>query len=374
MQSSLSRLRILAVVVLAVTIAASRPGRAADALSTIPGQAAAGLYLQEWSQFLWGLLSSQTGTFPIWEDPVENPDGTWTASFRADDGTVGFWTWFPGDSVLIEMTLPDGTSQTIEREPPIDSPDYTVTTKIYHVRSSDGFARDYTRVYDDRGTKDEATDDWMQYSGTGVLPNGVSQSFTATATGGWVEVVSTQSDGSTYSMIVPLAPMVALPRMVPDLTRITSGTYTDPATAMQFTLTATPKFPLRWAAMRTEVAGGVTGTLSLNADFSALGQLEVDGALAALVCWTRDGEVQSCDLTGQNVQMGPAGATLDFLRYRWQTRKAMNWPMPGASTPPTRYRGPLRRPRLPPGDRGRRMRTAPSDGASTRDRGESRLR
>jgi hypothetical protein len=374
MQSSLRRFTFLAVVVLTVSVATSRPGRAADALSTIPGQAAAGVYLQEWSQFLWGLLASQTGTLPVWGDTVHYPDGSSSMSFEAPDGTVGLKTQFPDHSFLIEMTLPDGTSQTIEIEPRTGSPDGNVKISVFHVTSSDGFDLNYTRLQDGGGTRWDATDDWMQLWGIGVLPNGLSQSFTVTATDVRAEVESTQSDGSTYSMSVPLDPDPDLPKMLPDFTEVTSGTYTDATTAMHFTLAATPKFPLRWAAMLTDVEGGVTGALSLNADFSALGQLEADGMLAALVCWTRGGNVQACDLTGQNVQMGPAGAALDFLRYRWQTLTALGEPNPGASSPPTRYRRHLRRPRLPPADRGRRMRAAPSDGPSTGDRRESRLR
>jgi hypothetical protein len=360
MQSSLRRFMFLVVVLLTVSIATSRPVGAADALWSVPGQAAAGMYLQDWSQFLWGLLASQTGTFPTWEDAVEQADGSSTARFWADDGTEGRMTWFPDNSSLIEMDLPDGTSQTILMESPISDPDEIVTINMFHIRSSDGFARDYTRVFDSGEITWDASDDWMQYSGAGVLPNGLRQSFTVTATGGRAEVESTQSDGSTYTMSVPLDPFAALPRMLPDFTKVASGTYTDPTTAMEFSLTSTPTFPGRWAALLTDVEGGVAGTLSLNEDFSAVGQLEADGMLAALVCWTHDGDVQVCDLTGQNVQMGPAGAALDFLRYRWQTLTALNAPVSSASSPSTWSRRPSRRPRVPFGPWHRGMRTAPS--------------
>lgn len=364
MQSSLRRFTFLAVIVLTVIIATPRPGRAADALWSVPGQAAAGMYLQEWSQFLWGLLARQTGTLPSWQDQVDNPDGSSSWSFSAPDGTLGLLTAWPDGAVLVEMVLPDGTSQTILQEPPTSNPDRTVWTTVLHVTSSDGFALDYTRVHDGRGTWWDASDDWMHLWGTGVLPSGLSQSFTLTATGGMAELESTQCDGSAYTMSVPLDPAVPLPDMLPDFTKVTSGTYTDPTIAMEFTLTSTPAFPLRWAALLTDVAGGVTGTLSLNADFSAVGQLEADGMLAALVCWTRDGDVQVCDLTGQNTQMGPAGAALDFLRYRWQTLTALGAPNLGASSPSARLRRPVSRPRLPPAHWGRRLRTAPSGGAS----------
>jgi hypothetical protein len=364
MQSSLRRFGSLAVVVLTVSVATSRSGRAADALWSVPGQAAAGVYLQEWSQLLWGLLARQTGTLPTWGEEIENPDGSSSWTFSALDGTRGLQIIREDGSGLVKIDLSDGTSQTILWDSPISSPDGAVTTVVYQLTSNDGTALDYTCVYDHRGT-DYASDDWMHIWGAGVLPAGLSQSFAATATGGRAELESWQSDGSTYSMSVPLDPNVPLPDMLPDFTKITCGTYTGPTTAMEFTLTSTPAFPGRWAALLTYVEGGVTGTLALNADFSAVGQLEADGVLAALVCWTRDGDVQVCDLTGQNVQMGPAGAALDFLRYRWQTLSALNAPSPGASSPATRLRRPFRRPRLPRDHWGSRMDTAPSTGSST---------
>ncbi|MFB3882798.1 MAG: hypothetical protein ACE149_16150 [Armatimonadota bacterium] len=360
MQASL-RVPIAAVIIaVAVTTATPPESRASDAFSTIPAQAAAGAYLQEWSQFMWGLLARQTGTLPTWGDPVQNADGSSSWSFSAPDGTLGLLTAWPDGAVRVDIVLPDSSSETILQEPPTSSPDLSVTTILFHVASSDGFALDYTRVHDDRGTWWDSSDDWMQLSGTAVLPDGLTQSFTATVQDGTEQIESTQSDGSTFRMSVPLDPNEALPETLPDFTKAASGSYADATTALQFTLSATPKFPLRWAALLSDVEEGITGALSLNADFSARGQLEEDGMLAALVSWTRDGHVQAYDLTGRNVQMGPAGAALDFLRYRWQTLAALGAPTPGASGPYTRSR------RLPRGPRplrpywGRRIHTAPS--------------
>src|SRR3989337_2117051 len=64
--------------------------------SAAPGQVAAALLIQEWSQILWGLVTSQTGTQPpSFGEPVFNPDGSVTQSFTTADGTELTLTAFP---------------------------------------------------------------------------------------------------------------------------------------------------------------------------------------------------------------------------------------------------------------------------------------
>jgi hypothetical protein len=162
------------------------------------------------------------------------------------------------------------------------------------------------------------------------LPGGLTQTFQALTAAGRADIQSTQSDGSTFTLTVPLA----FPDFIlPDFSQETIGTYADPDRTMSFSLISTPRYASRWAALVSDTGDGLAGTFSLNGDFSGAGQLEeinVSGqTLAALMSWTQEGEVQVYLLTGQNLYMGPAGAALDFLQHRWQTLAALLAPAPG---------------------------------------------
>ncbi len=332
-----------AIGVLAAVLIGPAQVRAADPLSTIPAQVTAAVYIQEWGQIMWGLLVSQTGTQPSsYGDPVFNPDGSVSQSFIAPDGTIAIQTGFLDGSARIEITLPDGTSQTILQSVPVDFGH--ISTRGYHVTSSDGLAVDYTLVWDTRGTLD-MSDDRQESSGSAVLPDGLTQVFSAVLDGGRVDLQSTQSDGSTFSMSVP---MLAPNFIHPDFSQAAIGSYSDSNAALEFSLMWTPVYQSRWAALVMDLGEGLVGTYSLNADFSGTGQLEDSGELLALVSWTRLGEIHAYSLTGSNMQMSPTEAALDFLRHRWQTLSGLYGPGMSSSLMPNRPRWlfKMSRPRL----------------------------
>ena len=61
-----------------------------------PAQVAAAMYVQQWSQILWGLVTMQTGTqAPTVGNPVPNPDGSVSQRFTAADGTEWVMTAYP---------------------------------------------------------------------------------------------------------------------------------------------------------------------------------------------------------------------------------------------------------------------------------------
>jgi len=346
------RFEVCVVALLTAVLVGSSEGRASDPVATVPGQVAAAVYVQEWGQILWGLVTSQTGTQPAsWGDPIFNPDGSITQTFSAADGTQAVFTFFPDGSVRIDMTLPDGATQTISQSPPVFD-GVSVTTTNWTVTSNRGLAVNYSSAVDDRGTWWDMSDDTTQLSGSAVLPGGVTQTFTALTAAGRTDLQSAQSDGSTFTLSVPLA----FPDYVlPDFSQVTSGTYADPNLSTSFTLTSTPANPFRWAALLFDLGGGYAGVFSLNSDFSGFGQLEDSlQSVLALASWTQDGDVHVYLLTGQDFHMGPAGAALDFLRYRWETLTALLGPAPGSRPAGhgfRRFRGAPRlrggRPRLP---------------------------
>jgi len=321
-----------AVALLALTVAGGSQGRASDPIETVPSQTAAAVYIQEWGQILWGLVTNQTGTQPAsFGDPIFNPDGSVTQSFTAADGTQAVMTFYADGSVRIDITLPNGVTQTILQAPPTFD-GVSRTTTNWTVSSSGGLSVNYTSIVDDRETWWDISDDTTQLAGSAVLPGSLTQTFTALTAAGRTDLQSTQSDGATFTLSVPLA----FPDFVlPDFSQEASGTYSDPGFAMSLRLTSTPANPSRWAALLFDLGGGLTGTFSLNNDFSGFGQLDDSSlgaqTLAALVSWTQDGDVQVYLLSGQDFHMGPAGAALDFLRYRWETLTALLAPAPGVS-------------------------------------------
>jgi hypothetical protein len=356
MKRVLGRFSLCSIALLALVLAGHSECRAlGDPTATVPSQVAAAVHLQQWSQVLWGLVTSQTGAQPpSFGQPISNPDGSVTQSFVTADGTEVVLTTFSDGSARMDIFFVDGTIQTVLQSVPIFD-GVSKTTIDWSVTSSDGLSVHYTSVVDDRGTPFDISDDITQLDGSSVLPGGATQTFSVLTAGGQTEVQSSQSDGSTFALQVPLA----LPDFTaPDFSQEASGTYADSSLTMDFTLASTPIYPFRWAALLSDVGDGLTGTFSLNSDFSGSGQLEESDpwgqTLEALVSWTQSGESQVYSLTGQDLHMGPAGAALDFLEHRWETLTALMAPAPGVSMMYHRPRwfpsGPrprVNRPRLP---------------------------
>jgi hypothetical protein len=203
------------------------------------------------------------------------------------------------------------------------------------------------------------SDDTTQLTGAATLPGGITQTFTASTAAGRTDLQSAQSDGSAFTLSVPLA----FPDfLLPDFSQPSVGTYSNPDVTMSFTLTSTPMNPTRWAALLFDLGEGFAGVYSLDSDFSGFGQLEDDlQSVLALVSWTQDGDVHVYSLDGQDLHMGPAGAALDFLRNRWQTLTALLAPAPGASWSNGRLPRSRQLPRLRVGRRNppRALRVAP---------------
>jgi hypothetical protein len=333
MKRSLESLCVCAAALALSVLSGSSQGRAEDPLSVAPSQVSAALHVQQWGQILWGLVTTQTGTqTPSFGEPVFNPDGSVSQSFTTADGTEVTLTGYPDGSVLLHIVLPDGTTQTVSQSVPVFD-GVSVTTTDWSVTSSDGLSVDYTSFVDDRGTIFDMSDDITELIGTAVLPEDVNQEFNVLTADGWTDVYSTQSDGSTFTLSVPLR---APEFMFPDLTQEAAGTYTGPGFSMDFVLAPTPVYPDRWAAILSDASGGVRGDFSFERDFSGFGQLYETrtwgDVLAGLLSWSQDGEVHVYLLSGQDRSMGPAGAALDYLEHRWQTLTALLAPAPGAGT------------------------------------------
>ena len=83
-------------------------------VKSVPGQSATALYIQQWGQILWGLVSNQTGTqTPTFGDPVFNPDGSISQSFTTADGTEVILTSYMDGSARLDITLPNGVTQVV---------------------------------------------------------------------------------------------------------------------------------------------------------------------------------------------------------------------------------------------------------------------
>ncbi|MCJ7751225.1 MAG: hypothetical protein MUQ65_09040 [Armatimonadetes bacterium] len=347
MKLTQGRLCASATTLLILVLVAGLAGQAAEPLSMVPEQVSAALYVQHWSQILWGMVTSQTGTeTPSFGEPVLNLDGSISQSFRAADGTQSILTAFPDGSARVDIVLPEGTSQTVLQSVPVFD-GVSITTMDWWVTSSEGLLVEYQSAVDDRQTIFDMSDDITELVGSAVLPGGITQEFYVLSADGMTDVQSTQSDGSTFTLSVPLA----LPDFsYPDFSQNAVGTYSGTDFSVHFVLTATPKFPFRWAALLSDLGGGAAGTFSLHSDFSGFGQLTESNAwgetLVALVAWTQYGKIDVYLLDGQDRYMGPSGAALDFLENRWQTLAALLAPAPGGSASVNRHDRLRRAPRV----------------------------
>ncbi len=275
------------------------------------GQAAAILYVQQWSQILWGLVNSQTGAGPPDFDVSFTPDGE-RYDVRYPDGTTQVVR-------MMHQTIFDPPSPPFPNPPP---PNQTLTDD-WEVTSSRGLLVTYQTVVDIGLDPWDILDDTTTLTGSAVLPGGVTQQSTGLTAAGQSAVESEQSDGSKFTMTAPLF------FIWPDMSQPTTGTYESRKHNIQFTLASTVDVPTRWARMSSDFGGGLTGEFTLNPDLSGSGQLVRDGEVVALVSWTRAGEVSVSLVTGANSAAGPAGAALDFLTHLWLTREALLLPAPG---------------------------------------------
>jgi hypothetical protein len=322
--------RLLGLACLAAMVGGCSAGaprwQGAASSSSASGQVASALFVQQWGQILWGLVTSQTGTqTPTFGDPIFNPDGSVSQSFTSADGTTGIITVFPDGSARLDIVWPEGGTQTVLQSVP-EFDGVSKTTIQWQITSSDGLSVEYTSIVDDRGTPFDMTDDITELQGLSLLPRGLTQQFEVATTGGQTEVQANQSDGSAFTLTAPLAPPVLA---YPDFPQPTAGTYSSPGFDIQFVLASTGGDPSRWASMSSDLGGGVTGEFSLNADFSGSGQLTQSGELLALLSWTRTGETDVRYLTAESSDASPAGAAVDYLTHRWQTLTALLAPAPG---------------------------------------------
>lgn len=315
-----------ALVVLAGCSSGGVGGTASVGAEFAPAQIAAGLYVLQWSQILWGLQASQTGSQqPVFGPPVVNPDGSISQTYTGPDGTAAVITALTDGTVRLELTYPDGRTQTVlQGVPEFDG--VSRTSIDWEVTSADGSIVRYTSVVDDRGTIFDRTDDTAELSGAAELPDGLRQQFEVATAEGRTRLTSRQSDGSVFRLDAPLkAPNLS----APDFARPTTGSYALGGMTVEFALSAGAAAPWRWTRMASSAAGGLSGEFALAADFAGSGRVLQDGRLVALPSWEPDGEAQVNWVSARSSETAPAGAVLDYLAHRWQTLAALLAPAPG---------------------------------------------
>jgi hypothetical protein len=326
MKAKLGPVYLLAFAGLAAVVAGCSSGGlggpVASGTDSASGQVACALFIQQWGQTLWGLVTSQTGgQRPTLGKPVQHYD--------PDTGEP--------DYIALEITFADGSWQLVKQLTP-EFDGVSKTTINYDITSSAGLMANYTVVIDDKGTQTEGEDDTFELAGTSVLPDGKTQDFEAFTEmqesvnyeQGATVLESRQSDGSTFTIDMPLG-LNRVGETVPDFSRTATGTYTSPDFNIVYELDSTTVFPSRWAALSTDFQGGVTGRFSLGPDFSGSGRLLQDSQAFALLSWTPTGKTRLNYLSAGSGAASPAGAAVDYLTHRWLTLQAAMGPAPGVS-------------------------------------------
>lgn len=331
MKRTVMLLRVLMVIVPVMGLAGHCGSAAINAVSSASGQVTAAVYVQQWSQILWGVVSNQTGTQePSFSDPVENPDGSWTWTLTAADGTYASVTNYADGTARMDLVLPNGTTQTVTQS--ADRGDgWAIIITDWTLTSSDGLSVQYTSTTDLGEVEEyDQADDTVDLVGSSILPKGITQTFEVHTIPNLTSVRSVQSDGSTFTLEVPLTDIDFLP----DYSRNATGTYVSRAFNIAFTLTHIEDNPNLWSVVLSRLGPKLTGEFSLNGDFSGYGQLietlsRGRRKLSAVVSWKQYGESQVYPLSGRRSQTRPAGAALAYLQHRWQTLAALMGPAPG---------------------------------------------
>ena len=293
------------------------------------GQAATAVFVQQWAQILWGLVTSQAHPGqPTAGRPTPNPDGSISQRFTGADGTVTVLTVFPDGSATLATTYPDGSTQDVSQSVPVFD-GVSKTTIGWEVVTSAGLNVKYTSVVDDKGTVLDMSDDTTELTGSSVLPDGKTQGFDVLTQSGRTRIRSDQSDGSDFTLDVPLAG----PDLVhPDFAQQASGTYRSAKHDIRFTLDSTAGAPSRWARLDSDLGANLTGTFALEKDFAGSGRLLDGGRAIALMSWTRNGNTEVQFLGAGRSATAPAGAAVDFLTHRWQTLAGLLAPAPGGAS------------------------------------------
>ena len=289
-------------------------------------QAAAALFVQQWAQILWGLVTSQTGTGTPSAGPIDCQPDYCQQTFTAADGTVTVLTAYMDGSAQADITYPSGITQTVLQSE-LDPAALPLLKNDWQITSSDGLTVTYTSTVDTHGNV-TICDDTTELEGTAVLPGGVTQTFHVLTDNGQTTVEAQQSDGSVFTLVVPLI-LAGANCQMPDFSKPATGTYNGQEFTIDFTLTSTPAATDRWASMASDLGGGLTGQFSLNPDFSGSGQMTQAGAQAPYVSWTATGDTRVEYLSGESSANSPAGAAVDYLTHRWQTLTALLGPSPG---------------------------------------------
>lgn len=298
-----------------------------------PAQVATVMYVQQWAQILWGLVTTQTGTqTPTVGDPIINPDGSVSQELAGADGTRSLLTVYPDGSATLEIEYPDGATQTVTQSPArIDA---NITTIDWQIDSSDGLTVNYQTVIDDRGTPGSIADDRVDLDGESTIPGGLTQEFTVVTDQGTTQVQSNQSDGSVFTMHTPLEPPDYL---LPDFEQTTTGVYEVGDRQVEFALTTPQDVNTRWTQMSSDPGEGITGDFALKPDFSGSGEFVRNGDILALVTWLQNGETDVHFPTADSSDASPAGGAVDYLTHRWQTLAGLMGPGGGVAS--ARIRG-----------------------------------
>ncbi|MBM3474311.1 MAG: hypothetical protein FJX75_13660 [Armatimonadetes bacterium] len=296
------------------------------------GQVAAAVFVQQWAQILWGLVTSQAHPGqPTAGPPTPNPDGSISQTFTGADGTVTVLTVFPDGSATLNTTYPDGSTQDVTQSVPAYD-GVSKTTIDWRIVTSGGLDVTYTSVVDNMGTIFDISDDTTELTGSSVLPDGKTQDFGVLTEGGKTTVGSNQSDGSDFTLDVPLAG----PDFVhPDFAQQATGTYRSANYDIRFTLDSTTGAPSRWARFDSDLGSNLTGAFALEKDFAGSGRLLENGRAIALMSWTPTGKTEVNFLGAGRSATSPAGAAVDFLTHRWQTLAGLLAPAPGGASAQT---------------------------------------
>jgi hypothetical protein len=276
--------------------------------------------VQEWGQTLWGIVTRQTQTAPpVVSPPVHQPDDSWRQDYKWADGTIAVMTIFHDGSGRLEITFPDGRTQTSSQSKPVFD-HKSKTTIDWQVTTSEGLNVAYTSVRDDKATPTNMADDTVEVNGASLLPDGQDQQFGVVTGNGETHLDSQQSDGSQLTLEVPLAQ----PRYsVPDFAQTAQGSYVSPQFNIRLDLASPTVPPTRWTSLAADLGGGLTGGFALQPDFSGQGRLLDGGQLIALLSWTARGKTEISFTSAGRGATSPAGAAIDYLIHRWQTLQAL---------------------------------------------------
>lgn len=250
----------------------------------------------------------------------QNPDGTWTVTYRRSDCAEAEWQisadWMTMEGVI---RYPDG-SEDRERVEGVFEPDGTMRFQITDQFASGATAQSVLVMpppSNDPGAPTSIRQGWF------ALPGGRRMDFTLTAFAARRELMVDGHEGWHLRLAAPAQVFQDLP----DISQPAAGALSGSGDRLTFVLESDGAADF-WNILRVRTPDGIDGVFTLDRALRGRGTVRRDAEIVMTLVWNEDGTVRATYADGRRDVQQPSAAARDFLVDRWMWSLAEYGPSP----------------------------------------------